>query len=298
MLNQEKLNLFSYYLHERERVRIKKESGEPWPFTEDKILQNYKFTNVLRENDRTTRWMRKYWTNPHLDLPLEIQLYNCGVFRYFGTIEFASEVGYLKDGHDADRIVGVAGRMMRDGKKVFTGAYVITNGGINSPKEYVVGRRYLEDFWKYCPQLVRIARETKKWEYVADKMMTINGFGGTGFMTKEILSDAIHTPVLSDCTDRNTWSPCGPGARRGLNWLHDREEGYNQKPDKFLSEMREIFEILKDRFEDFMPKVGEDYDLHSVQFGLCEIYKYQKVLNGLGRPRSRYGKATVKREDV
>ena len=298
MLNSAKLNLFFYYMNEREKVRIKKESGQPWPFTEDKILQRYKFTNVLRENDRASRWFIKNWALPHKDLPLEIQLYNCGLFRYFGTIDFASTVGYQTAGHNPQHIISTASDMLNRGLKVFTGAYVITNGGIPDNKENVVVNHYLKALWDNAPKLVAIAKETKSWQAVAEKMMKLPGWGGTGFMTKECLSDAMFTSVLEECVDRNTWSPCGPGARRGLNWLHDREEDHKCKDSQFLEEMKELFEMCPSCFEDHMPRVGEKFDLHAIQFALCEIYKYQKVLNGLGKPRSGYGENRVNRKEV
>lgn len=299
MLNQEKTDLFFYYLHERERIRVKKETGQPWPFTEDPILRYNKFTNVLRSNDRATRWFVKYWAEPHRDLPLEVQLYNCALFRYFGTIEFASAVGYQTNGHNPAHIIATARAMLDKGQKVFTGAYVITNGGDPSPKEEVVTNKYLAILWENAPKLVKLAKETRRWEVVAKEMMKLGGWGGTGFMTKECLSDAMFTEVLKDCIDKNDWSPCGPGARRGLNWLHDRDEDYKQKDNLFLEEMKELFSLCKQRFDTtFMPLPYVNYDLHAVQFALCEIYKYQKVKNGLGRPRSGYGQDRVNRSEV
>jgi len=41
-------------------------------------------------------------------------------------------------------------------------------------------------------------------------------------MAKEILVDAMHTPALPGIVDRNSWCPCGPGARRGINRIFGR----------------------------------------------------------------------------
>ena len=56
---------FYSFMVKRENIRLRKEAKEPWPWTEDKILQTYKFTNVKREHDRTTKWMRNHWTRPN-----------------------------------------------------------------------------------------------------------------------------------------------------------------------------------------------------------------------------------------
>lgn len=40
---------------ERESIRIKKESGQPRPWTTDAVLDKYKFTHLFRTDDRTTK---------------------------------------------------------------------------------------------------------------------------------------------------------------------------------------------------------------------------------------------------
>ena len=55
------LDRYCYWQTERESIRIKKESAvlsPPW--TDDPILQEFKFCQVFREDDRTTRWFRTH----------------------------------------------------------------------------------------------------------------------------------------------------------------------------------------------------------------------------------------------
>src|SRR5437868_3600415 len=47
------------WVEERERIRVRKESGAPPPWTDDAILATYRFCNVRRENDRVTVWVRE-----------------------------------------------------------------------------------------------------------------------------------------------------------------------------------------------------------------------------------------------
>ena len=81
--------------------------------------------------------------------------------------------------------------------------------------------------------LSTIARETRSWRTIVDEIRSgkrsgIVGFNGSGFIAKELLLDAMHTPAqgLSTITDRNEWCPIGPGARRGLNRLHGRPTSF------------------------------------------------------------------------
>lgn len=49
----------------RERIRVRRIQGHPWPWSLDDVLNNRRFTNVKREHDRTSKWMRQHFTDPH-----------------------------------------------------------------------------------------------------------------------------------------------------------------------------------------------------------------------------------------
>ena len=276
---------FYGFMKEREQIRLNREAGKPWPWTDDPILQEYKFTNVKRAHDRTTRW---FWSvlDEHKDDPPAHLLFNCAVFRYFGTIEFSKRIGWIGgwDENQKNIIKNTAKDMLSKKQKVFTGAYVITNQGIKAPKQEVVVDIFLEGLFFRLKALTKIAHETSRWELVAKEMMEIQGFGGTGFMTKEVLQDAMHTRVLSDCTDRNTWCPVGPGARRGLNRVLRRDVKAPLSKDEGLYHMKGIFEER----DGYWPTNWVKLELHDIQFQLCEFDKYERVRLGQGRPRSKY----------
>ena len=49
------LNRLVYFITEREAIRLKKEAGEPKPWTSDPILQQYRFCNVRRMDDKVSK---------------------------------------------------------------------------------------------------------------------------------------------------------------------------------------------------------------------------------------------------
>jgi acyl-CoA thioesterase-1 len=56
------IDLFLNFVTERESLRLRKESGEPAPWTEDATLARYRFCNIRRKDDRVTRWLlREYY---------------------------------------------------------------------------------------------------------------------------------------------------------------------------------------------------------------------------------------------
>ena len=48
---------------ERQDIYNRKESGAPWPWSEDPTFQKYKFCNIFRDQDRTTKWIVN-WVKP------------------------------------------------------------------------------------------------------------------------------------------------------------------------------------------------------------------------------------------
>mgnify|MGYP001250706421 FL=1 len=64
---------FFDYCKEREAVRIKRESGEPFPWSEDSIFQKGRFLNVFREDDKVSKSIIQFAEPAKNDLPLLIQ---------------------------------------------------------------------------------------------------------------------------------------------------------------------------------------------------------------------------------
>ena len=80
-----KIEEFFKWIVDRTRIQQKKDRGDPWPWTEDPIFREYKFTNAFRERDKTTVWFRENIRNP---LKLEPEVYMATViFRWFNLIE-------------------------------------------------------------------------------------------------------------------------------------------------------------------------------------------------------------------
>lgn len=287
-ISESALDQLVYYVHERQSIFLKKEAGEPRPWTTDPIFQKFKFTNVLRSDDWTTRQLVKNWYEPHADAPLEEILLNCAIARYFGTWEFCQAIGWqtvwqphiLK--HTAEL------RMARK-LKVFTPAYVITNGGISDKKYNVVVDHYLGPFHRNIPAMVHIAEASGSFEQLAKFMMKLPGFGGTGFMSKEVISDFIlATKHRIKWQDLETWSPVGPGARLGLVYMLGLPSTHKLNDKAALTALRAVAAALAPRLAPHMPQFGEAFDLHSVQFLMCELRKYVKVGLGEGFPKNTY----------
>lgn len=272
---------FFAFMRERESIRLKKATGKPWPWTKDKILQTYSFTNVKREHDKTSRLLIEEFYKPHYDAPREQILLNCAIARYFGTIEFMRAVGW-QEWFDPEHLRTIAHRRMMRGMKVFTGSYIVTSGGVSGSKVNYVIDNVLTDLWKNRADLIKPWTE---WKPMIEELSSIKGYGGTSFMAKELVLDTRYTSFWKEQpTDKNTWTPIGPGSKRGAA----RILGYTDNRSLTNEETVEVCINLFKQHKAYWPKDYVKLELHDLQFQLCEVSKYEKVRLGQGRPRNKY----------
>lgn len=289
-------------MREREAIRLRRRANRPWPWTEDPILRDYRFTNVRRSDDRTTQLLvREFYHDGgrmaiyHHGREAEAEqrrevLLNCAIARYFGTIEFMRAVGWQHD-FQPTLLKRVARQRLDAGERVYTGAYMISPCNHPGPKEKVVVDVFLRDLWRQSAGVVNAmfrldTGEPLQWRNVHTRLTEVAGFGGTGFMAKEVLLDTrlVRGFWPRQPVDRMEWTPVGPGSRRGAGRMLGDDQGRAVSNAKTLEVCRVLFAARGDHLpEDFV-----DLELHDVQFQLCEWSKYEKVRLGQGRPRSRY----------
>jgi hypothetical protein len=277
---------FLRMLKTREQIRLAKAAGAPWPWSSDDVLNRHKFTNVKRENDRTTAWLRANWTAKHGNADAATVLFNCGVFRVFGTVAFAEQTGWTADVSAWDprmeRSNAVA--CWNAGLHAFTSAY--NRIRFNAERSRLPLDVYdkelstLEGLRLAVDDIVAVpAGGRLSWRAVCTRLRGVSGFGGSGFMAKEVLLDAMGWPSMRRLVrDEGDWTPPGPGARRGLNRLHGRALTSDPGEARFITEMRLLLRSLRSLDPDFCKSVG--LDIHDVQFQLCEYDKYCRVGDG------------------
>ena len=278
---------FLRMLKTREHIRLAKAAGAPWPWSSDDILNRYKFTNVKREHDRTTAWLRANWTAKHSNADAATVLFNCGVFRVFGTVAFAQQTGWTADVSSWDPRMerGAAIACWEAGNHAFTSAY--NRARFNAEKRkppidvYEKELSTLEGLRLAVDDIVAVpAGGRPSWRAVCTRLRRVNGFGGSGFMAKEVLHDAMGWPSMRRLVyDEGDWTPPGPGARRGLNRLHGRALDFDLSGEaRFITEMRLLLRTLRSLDLEFCKSIH--LNLHDVQFQLCEYDKYRRVEDG------------------
>jgi hypothetical protein len=281
------LDRYCYWQTERESIRIKKESDVlPSPWTDDPILQEFKFCQVFREDDRTTRWFRNHIREPMRNE--EDVLMATIIFRWFNLIE----TGRTLIDHDLLRKWNRKKAIYEITKqpKWITGAYIIkTPNGMDK----VTGvAECISHIWKARESILsRLHEKLAKGESsLEDTWLILRDYPYMGpFMAYEVVTDLRHTYLLENADDIMTWANAGPGAMRGLNRLTGRELDYSRKSHPWCEEMQDLFHQVKDRLPWWViNKNDRSYEMREIEGGLCEFDKYSRIYKKEGRTRSVY----------
>jgi hypothetical protein len=315
---------FFEYARKRQQIYIDRQAGKPQPWTNDKILQKYRFCNVFRELDKTTKWFADNVRDPMSEKRDPRILLANVVFRMFNRIETGEAIfrdDDLLGGHSVFDEFSEKGDirplkraiLKRLGKR---GPYVTGSYIISAPPGYSKLDGVLE-------VVRRFYKQKREWSGVLDMMGWEGEQGATELLTEnpgkftlestwewlrqfdylgtfhsyEIVTDLRHTYLLDRAPDIMTWANPGPGCRRGLNRVMGREKNakfYSQ--DEILISMAKI--LGKSKKREYWPQSRIDtnkmwmydhewprWEMRDVEHTLCEFDKYERTRAGEGRPR-------------
>ena len=275
-LERRQIEFFSWVV-ERTHIQQKKDRGDPWPWTEAPIFQEYKFTNAFRERDRTTVWFRKHIRGPLRNRP-EVYMATV-IFRWFNLIETGETL--LKHNLHIDWDPQRAYDAIITQDKWITGAYMIKSPTSMNKVQGLCETisnvwKDQERFLKKCP-----------WESLQKMNEWLEGYPFLGpFLAYELVTDLRHTYIGANAADINKWANAGPGAMRGLNRIYGRDLNYTSKRHDWCGEMKELLNFS------FVPGtmrgLKEVMELRDIEHSLCEFDKYERVRLGQGAPRSKY----------
>lgn len=275
------LRQFIAFIRERESVRVKKERGDPWPWTDDPILRAYRFCNIRREDDKETKLIHKHWLTPHRSDPdLWFAMATARLFNWWPTLE---AIGYPVPFDAAKRahLIQACAQRKAEGDKVFTGAYMVrADPHVSGNKATYIAEMVLLPMWE-DREHVRPRKGDTLSSFHA-RLMLYKDMGP--FIAGQIVADTKHTGILNKAPDRATWATQGPGSARGLNRLYGR--AINASWTRHRS-WGVAFGAVRDVY---WATAGDDLwlDAQNIQNCLCEFDKYQRVKLGQGRPRSTY----------
>lgn len=266
-----------YWIRERHNIYMARRNNQPKPWTQDEILQNYRFCNVYRELDKVTIWIANNWREPYAK---EDHLWFAMVVaRLVNWPDTMKRMGFVKD-LDEYQFVGTIHSIQRAGEKAYSGAYIVsTNGNAMDKAEYLF-QKVLTPLWARREYFKPTKADTLESFY--NRLTTSIGLGS--FMAAQVVADMKYAPVLRDAKDWDTFAAPGPGSKRGLNRVYD-----NPIDKPWGSKWHTHLLALKDDI-DFMTVEAKMPHIHAqdLQNCLCEFDKYERVRLGQGKPRSGF----------
>lgn len=270
-----------HWITEREKCRLGREQNLPKPWSDDMILQSYRFCNVRREDDKVTKWIKDNWRDPYdTDLWKGRLPFAMCIARLFNRPETLSLIGFPTV---APSMYGTWLEHTRSklkscremGGTIFTGAYLVSTNGRSMDKIDYILDCVLSPIWY---QLRSVFHGDTLESYHAE-LMRFDGMGS--FMAGQVIADLKYTSLLRGAADWDSWAPLGPGSKRGLNRFFGHRLEANIKTEVAQQQLLAVKFAVRH-------KLGVDLPVHDVQNCMCEYDKYLRVLKGEGKPRSGY----------
>ena len=271
------LDRLCYWIKEREAIREKKEAGEQKPWTDDVILQSYRFCNVVRADDKVSGWLVENWYKPNKGHPN--MLTACVLARQFNKIETLTDLGFPLEWNPRRMLILLNGRTNR-GLKNFNGAYVITG-------QLAVGTPKIEQVVNLVVTPIHKAKPKLDFTSMAETHTALMGFDGLGpFIAGQVTADLrLAIPEEDKWLDRLTWAPIGPGSRRGMNRLLSLPLKSGMTQSVFSKHLTSLRVRLRSKIPADLYCRMEAMDL---QNSLCEFDKMERTLWENRRPKQLY----------
>ncbi|MFA5856221.1 MAG: nucleotide kinase domain-containing protein [Candidatus Pacearchaeota archaeon] len=295
VLNEENIALLYHWIFERYNIHIKKDiekKDKPW--TQDLILQNYRFCNVRREHDKESRWLIENIINSNLSY--ENKLLNIILFRLINKSQTIKIFGIL----DFNNLDFIKIKKDLEDFKLNNPDYIyFSNAFFTSGPKVVCNKYFKEDnmvikmimlVLKYYKEgIIKKINNSINQKEVFNSLKSYNGLGN--FLAYQIFVDFTYMKEFP--YSENEFVISGPGCINGLKLIFKDFDGLNY--DELLFYLRDnqfnIFEKFSYQPEKLFKDLIKDdqyLNLMSLENCMCEISKYIRALKKEGRPRIKY----------
>lgn len=211
-------DLYWYFASERQQAFYRRIQGEPGPWTEDRIIQQFKFCNVFRATDRASQYLIRSVAYHDEPCSVEDRLFQIIAFRYFSKIEtwrhVRSFLGRYPVLEDLDS--GVFGLALEDARRVngviYTAAFILC-----ANNAYGRSAKHLnhQELFRHMFLKDHIARRLQSAVSLQEIYDILHGYPLVGdFMAYQTAIDLNYSDLINFSEDDFTVP--GPGALRGI----------------------------------------------------------------------------------
>ena len=295
---QEVYDLYWYFACERQNIFWKKINGEPAPWTDDKILQEYKFCNSYRVNDRVSQYLLKNVIYNGNNYTYEDMLSRIILFKLFNKestwellLKNFGDV-LLKD-FDTKKYSIVLENAISNGTKIYNDAYIsCANKAFGYDRKHDNHLALLDKMFNIDKMQDKII----KCKTMQDAFNIIKGYPLIGnFMAYQLVTDINYSEFVNWKEDEFTVA--GPGSLRGIKKCFiDKGNMTNEDIIKYMyTHQDEEFKRLNLNFKRIGSRPLQLIDCQNI---FCELDKYcRQALPGLKSNRTKIKKHYVQKKD-
>lgn len=279
---------------ERQRIFFSRIRGEEPPWTDDRILANFKFCNAYRASDRVSQYLiRDVIYREPSSFAAEDELLRIVFFRLFSKIEtweaVEERVGTLNvEGFDVDAIDACLEELRREGRSIYTSAFILcANRAFGHERKHRNHLALLEEMFGEG----RLPAEIGAAESLESVYEALTSYPLIGpFMAYQIAIDVNYSELIDFSEDEFTVP--GPGALRGMQKCFKHFCGLSHC--ELIDYMVERQEAEFDRLElDFCSLFGRRLHAIDCQNLFCEVDKYSReafpeLTSARSRIKARY----------
>lgn len=295
---QEVFDLYWYFACERQNIFWKKINGDPAPWTHDKILQEYKFCNSYRVNDRVSQYLLKNVIYNGNNYNYEDMLFRIILFKLFNkesTWELLSKNfgDILLKNFNTKKYSIVLENAISNGTKIYNDAYIsCANKAFGYNRKHDNHLALLDKMFNIDKMQDKII----KCNTMQDAFNIIKGYPLIGnFMAYQLVTDINYSAFVN--WKENEFTVAGPGSLRGIKKCFiDKGTMTNEDIIKYMyMHQDEEFKRLNLNFKRIGNRPLQLIDCQNI---FCELDKYcRQALPDLKSNRTKIKKHYVPKKD-
>jgi hypothetical protein len=274
---QEVLDAYWRLAAERQRIFFGRLAGKPSPWTEDPILEEYKFCNAYRASDRVSQYLIREVIYARGDYTAADDVLRIVLFRLFskpGTWDLLVEAlgDVTVETFRSDAFGRVLDEAFANGRKLYTGAFILcANRAFGHERKHRNHLALLEMMLRPggLPQSLAAATSLR------ESYELLTGYPLIGpFMAYQLAIDLNYSELCS--FSENEYAVAGPGAKRGIAKCFVDTAGWDDN---------RVIRWMADRQDDEFERLGIDFEslygrplqAIDIQNLFCELDKYSRV---------------------
>lgn len=271
---QEVYDLYWYFACERQNIFWKKLNGNPAPWTQDPILQTYKFCNSYRVNDRVSQYLIKNVIYNGKNYSKETMLFRIILFKLFNkesTWELL--INHFKDvtldNFNQKEYSKVLESAISNDIKIYNDAYIsCANKAFGYDRKHDNHLALLNKMFN----IDKIQSKILKCKTMEDAFNIIKSYPLIGnFMAYQLVTDINYSDIVN--WQENEFTVAGPGSLRGIKKCFiDKGKYTNEDIIKYMYEHQD--EEFKRLGLDFKKIGNRPLQLIDCQNIFCELDKY------------------------